>query len=60
MENNTWEVVDLSDGRKATDCKWIFKIKRGSGGSVKHYKALLVAKRYAQKYGFDYMKPLCQ
>ena len=54
MENNTGELVNLPNGWKRIDCKWIFKVKRGSDGSVKHYKACLVAKGYAQKYGVDY------
>ena len=24
IENNTWELVKLPEGRKAMDCKWVF------------------------------------
>ena len=54
MENNTWELLDLPEGRKSIECKWIFKVKRGSDGDIKRYKARLVAKGFAQKYGIDY------
>ena len=54
MENNTWELVSLPEGRKPIECKWIFKVKRGSNGEVNRYKARLVAKGFAQKYGVDY------
>ena len=33
MKNNRWELVDLPDGWKSIDCKWIFKVKRGSDGT---------------------------
>ena len=54
MENDTWELVDLPEGRKPIECKRIFKVKRGSDGDIKRYKAHLVAKRFTQKYGIDY------
>ena len=25
QKNNTWELVDLSPGRKLVQCKWVFK-----------------------------------
>ena len=54
MENDTWELVDLPEGRKPIEYKWIFKVKRGSDGDIKRYKARLVAKGFTQKYGIDY------
>ena len=54
MENDTWDLVYLPEGRKPVECKWIFKIKRGSDGSIKRYKARLVAKGFSQKHGTDY------
>ena len=35
-------------------CKWIYKIKTRSDGSIECYKARLVAKGFTQKYGIDY------
>ena len=35
-------------------CKWIFKLKHKSDGSVERYKARLVAKGFKQEDGFDY------
>ena len=35
-------------------CKWIYKIKTRSDGSIECYKARLVAKGFSQEYRIDY------
>ena len=54
MQNHTWELVDLPPRSKPLGCKWIFKRKMKTGGSIDKYKVRLVAKGYKQKEGIDY------
>ncbi|CAI7731963.1 unnamed protein product [Closterium sp. NIES-53] len=53
-ENDTWELVELPEGRKAIMSKWLFKIKSDADGKIERYKSRLVAKGYQQKEKVDY------
>ena len=37
-------------------CKWVFKLKHNSDGSISRYRARLVAKGFHQQYGVDFEK----
>ncbi|CAI7870466.1 unnamed protein product [Closterium sp. NIES-53] len=52
-ENDTWELVELPEGRKAITSKWLFKIKSDADGKIERYKSRLVA-LYQQKEKVDY------
>jgi histone deacetylase 1/2 len=52
--NKTWRLVPPVPGLNVIDCKWVFKIKQKSDGSIERYKARLVAKGFKQRYGLDY------
>ncbi|XP_041000612.1 uncharacterized mitochondrial protein AtMg00810-like [Juglans microcarpa x Juglans regia] len=54
--NNTWSLVDLPLGKRALGCKWIFKIKYRSNGSIERYKVRLVIKGFTQQEGLNYTK----
>ena len=54
LKQNTWSLVPLPFGKNVVHCKWVYKIKRGSDGSIARYKARLVAKGFLQQYGLDY------
>ncbi|CAM8886594.1 unnamed protein product [Rhodiola kirilowii] len=42
--NHRWFITDLPSNQPLTDCKWIFRIKLKSDGTIERYKARLVAK----------------
>jgi histone deacetylase 1/2 len=54
VENKIWHLVPKPKGKNIIGCKWVFKIKRKSDGSIDRYKGRLVAKGYKQRYGIDY------
>lgn len=54
MYNKTWHLVPPVQEKNMIDCKWVYKIKRKSDGSIDRYKARLVAKGFKQRYGIDY------
>ena len=53
-KTGTWDLVDLPLGKSAIGCKWIYKIKTRSDGTVDCYKARLVARGFTQEYEIDY------
>ena len=53
-KTHTWDLVDLPSGKSVIGCKWVYKIKIKSDGTIEQFKARLVAKGYAQEYGIDY------
>jgi len=53
-QNNTWTVIDLLTSKHDIGCKWVYKVKLKSDGTLERYKARLVAKGYNQCEGLDY------
>ena len=45
-EHQVWSLVDIPEGRKAVENKWIFKKKTDADGNVTVCKARLVAKGF--------------
>ncbi|GJR04813.1 zinc finger, CCHC-type containing protein, partial [Tanacetum coccineum] len=54
VSNNTWELSDLPPGSKAIGCRWVFRIKYHTDGSVQTFKARLVIQGFSQRQGVDY------
>ncbi|XP_022150391.1 uncharacterized protein LOC111018564 isoform X3 [Momordica charantia] len=54
--NHTWSVVPLPSGHHSIGCKWMYKIKYHSDGTIDRYKARLVAQGYTQQKGLDYIE----
>uniref|UniRef100_A0A2N9IXX5 CCHC-type domain-containing protein n=1 Tax=Fagus sylvatica TaxID=28930 RepID=A0A2N9IXX5_FAGSY len=54
QRQNTWTLVPSSSTQNLVGCRWVYKLKRNSDGSIARYKARLVAKGYHQQQGMDY------
>jgi len=54
LKNQTWHLVPRPKGKNIIGCKWVYKVKRKSDGTIDRYKARLVAKGFEQRYGIDY------
>ncbi|XP_074291353.1 uncharacterized protein LOC141618145 [Silene latifolia] len=52
--NDTWELTDLPPNKKALGCRWVYKIKYKSDGSIERLKARLVVFGNHQVEGLDY------
>lgn len=52
-DNETWELVDLSNGHDAIELKWVYKVKKDAEGNLVKHKAMLVAKGCVQEKGTD-------
>ena len=54
QRQQTWSLVPLSSNQNVIGCRWVYKIKRNTNGSVSRYKARLVAKGFHQQAEVDF------
>ena len=54
LSNGTWVFVDLPPSCKPIGCKWVFRRKYNTDGSLQTFKARLVAKGFRLKEEVDY------
>ena len=52
--NHNWILTPLPPGHHPIGCKWVYKIKHNSDGTIERYKAQLVAKGFTQHEGINY------
>lgn len=52
--NETWDITNLPPGKRSIGCKWLYKTKYKSDGSIDRFKARLVILGCKQIQGVDY------
>uniref|UniRef100_A0A2N9J617 Integrase catalytic domain-containing protein n=1 Tax=Fagus sylvatica TaxID=28930 RepID=A0A2N9J617_FAGSY len=54
QQQGTWSLVLPPPHKNVVGCKWVYKLKHNSDGTIARYKARLVAKGFHQQQGVDY------
>uniref|UniRef100_A0A2N9IWR1 Reverse transcriptase Ty1/copia-type domain-containing protein n=1 Tax=Fagus sylvatica TaxID=28930 RepID=A0A2N9IWR1_FAGSY len=54
QKQGTWSLVTPPPNKNVVGCKWVYKLKHNSDGTIARYKARLVAKGFHQQQGVDF------
>ena len=54
LESSTWTLVPKLLHMNLVGCKWIYRIKKNSNGSISQYKAHPITKGFHQQPSIDY------
>jgi hypothetical protein len=54
QSNHTWSLVPFHPSMNVVGSRWVYRIKHRIDGSIKRYKARLVARGFTQQEGIDY------
>ncbi len=54
VKNKVFELAVLPPGKNVVGSRYVFKIKRNEDGTIKKFKARIVARGFTQRYGIDY------
>lgn len=52
--NHTWDIVPLPPKKQVIPCKWVYKIKQKSNGTIERYKARLIIGSDSQVADLDF------
>src|ERR1700730_3677369 len=58
QQHEVWDLWELPTGRKAVGCRWVYRIKTNSDGTVEQDQARLGGPGYSQKPPLDYTETL--
>ena len=56
QRQKTWSLVPAVPDINLVGCKWVYKLKLHSDGTIARYKARLVAKGFHQQASVDYIE----
>jgi hypothetical protein len=54
QKQGTWTLVPPPPSKNIVGCKWVYKLKYNSDGTLARHKARLVAKGFHQQHGVDF------
>lgn len=56
MKNDAWKIIKLSPNKKPLPCKWVYKVKHHSDGSIERLKTRLIIRGDIQRDGIVFNK----